>query len=197
MVPDKFKGLLENLKSKFEVGIYESAGVQRIKSEEVKWSKGPGFSIMPYGLELAGVTPSPILSSEPKNKKNCFKFYCSGQGRFYKSDIYGVGSTVIETEIYQVEGQLTFSVRFDDDGEVIRTSGVIFEDGVPFIACRLEDDGEYWCYEYRYEAGRIVSMVVYSDNSVPGTEIFVERDGESLVGLYFFNKDSKVYVYRV
>lgn len=85
-----------------------------------------------------------------------------------------MSSVVIETEIYHVEGQLTFSVRFDEDGEVIRTSGVIFEDGVPYISCRLEDDGEYWCYEYRYEAGRIVSMIAYASNSVPGTEIFVE-----------------------
>lgn len=36
MIPDKFKGLLEDLKSKLEVGLSESAGVQCIKSEEVK-----------------------------------------------------------------------------------------------------------------------------------------------------------------
>lgn len=70
MIPDKFKGLVEILKSKLDMDLSESAAVQRITSEEVKWSRGPSFSILPYGLELAGVTPSPILNSEPKNKKN-------------------------------------------------------------------------------------------------------------------------------
>lgn len=197
MVPDKFKNLLKLLKSKLDADFSESVGMQCIASEEIKWSKGPSFSILPYGLELSGVTPSPILSSEPKNKKNCFKFYCSKQGGFHRSDIYGVSSTVIETEIYQLEGQSTYSVRFDDDGEAIRASGVIFEGGVPNISCRLDEDGEYWCYEYRCEAGRVVSMITYASNSVPGTEIFVEREGENVIGLYFRNKDSKIYVYRV
>lgn len=69
MIPDQFKGLLEILKSKLDMDLSESAGVQCIISEEVKWSRGPSFSILPYGLELGGVTPSPILNSEPKNKK--------------------------------------------------------------------------------------------------------------------------------
>lgn len=69
MIPDKFKGLLGILKSKLDMGLSESTGMQRITSEEVKWSKGPSLSILPYGLELAGVTPSPMLSAEPKNKK--------------------------------------------------------------------------------------------------------------------------------
>ncbi|HDS1045696.1 MULTISPECIES: hypothetical protein [Pseudomonas] len=197
MIPDKFKGLLGILKSKLDMGLSESTGMQRITSEEVKWSKGPSLSILPYGLELAGVTPSPMLSAEPKNKKNCFKFYCSEQHGFYKSDIYGVNSTAIETEIYQVEGQSTYSVRFDDEGKAIRASGVIFENRVPDISCRLEDDGEYWCYEYRCEAARIVSMLAYASNSAPGTEIFIERDGESVVGLYFYDKNSKVHLYKV
>ncbi len=197
MIPDKFKSLLENLQSKLEMDPTEVVGAQCMKSEDVKWSKGPSFSILPYGLELAGVTPSPILDNEPKSKKNCFKFYCNDIGRFYKSDIYGVSSTIIETEIYQVEGQFRYSVRFDVDGEAIRASGVVLENGTPYISCRLEDDGEYWCYEYKYEGLQVASMIVYATNSVPGTEIFVERDGETLIGLYFFNKDSKSYVYRV
>lgn len=197
MIPDKFKGLLEVLKSKLDMDLSESAGVQRIISEDVKWSRGPSFSILPYGLELGGVTPSPILNAEPKNKKNCFKFYCSERYGFYRSDIYGVDSTVIETEICQVEGQSTYSIRFDDDGNAIRASGVIFENGVPNISCRVEDDGEYWCYEYRYEAARITSMIVYASNSAPGTEIFIERNGENVVGLYFCSKDSKIYIYKV
>lgn len=197
MIPDKFKGLVEILKSKLDMDLSESAGVQRIISEEVKWSRGPSFSILPYGLELAGVTPSPILNSEPKNKKNCFKFYCSESYGFYRSDIYGVNATVIETEIYQMEGQSTYSIRFDDDGEAIRASGVVFENGVPNISCRLENDGEYWCYEYRCEAARITSMIVYASNSAPSTEIFIERNGENVVGLYFCSKDSKVYIYKV
>lgn len=197
MIPDKFKKLIEDLKSKLEVGLPEDVDVSRGKGEEVKWSKGPSFSIMPYGLELAGVTPAPLLDSEPKSKKNCFKFYCSEAGEFYKSDIYGVSSTIVETEIYQAEDQWAYSVRFDDDGEAIRASAVMLEDGAPFLSCRLEEDGEYWCYEYRYEAGRIVSMVSYASNGVPGTEIFLERNGESLIGLYFFNKESRVYVYKV
>ncbi|MBA6099773.1 hypothetical protein H4C80_21990 [Pseudomonas juntendi] len=197
MIPDKFKGLLEILKSKLNMDLSESTGVQCIISEDVKWSRGPSFSIMPYGLELGGVTPSPILNSEPKNKKNCFKFYCSERYGFYRSDIYGVNSTVIETEIHQVEGQSTYSIRFDDDGNAIRAFGVIFENGVPNISCRLEDDGEYWCYEYRYEAARITSMIVYASNSAPGTEIFIERNGENVVGLYFYSKDSEVYIYKV
>lgn len=197
MVPDQFKSLLKILKSKLEADLSEGADMQYIASEEIKWSKGPSFSVLPYGLELSGVTPSPILSSEPKSKKNCFKFYSAEQCGFYKSDVYGVNSTVIETEIYQVEGQSTYSVRFDDDGEAIRASGVVFEGGVPNISCCLDEDGEYWCYEYRCEEGRVVSMITYASNSVPGTEIFVERDGENVTGLYFRNKDSKVYVYRI
>lgn len=54
MIPDKFKGLLGILKSKLDMGLSESTGMQRITSEEVKWSKGPSLSILPYGLELAG-----------------------------------------------------------------------------------------------------------------------------------------------
>ncbi|MFJ4384681.1 hypothetical protein ACIP02_10065 [Pseudomonas sp. NPDC089408] len=197
MIPDKFKALFEDLQSKLEMDPPGVVGAQCIKSENVKWSKGPSFSILPYGLELAGVTPSPILGNEPKSKKNCFKFYCNEAGEFYKSDIYGVSSTIIETEIYQIEGQFRSLVRFDDDGEAVRASGVVFENGTPYISCRLEDDGECWCYEYKYEGQQVVSMIVYATNSAPGAEIFVEREGDVLIGLYFFNKDSKIYVCRV
>ncbi|MQG94609.1 hypothetical protein [Pseudomonas sp. MN1F] len=197
MIPDKFTALFEKLQSKLEMDPPDVAGAQRIKNEDVKWSKGPSFSILPYGLELAGVTPSPILGNEPKSKKNCFKFYCNEAGEIYRSDIYGVSSTIIETEICQVEGQLRSSVRFDDDGKAVRASGVVFESGKPYISCRLEDDGEYWCYEYKCEGQQVASMIVYASNSVPGTEIFVERDGEVLIGLYFSSKESKIYVYRV
>lgn len=107
-----------------------------------------------------------------------------------------MSSTVIETEIYQEEGRIRSSVRFNDDGEAVRVSGVVFENGDPYISCRLEDDGEYWCYEYKYEGRQVSSMVVYATNSMPGTEIFVERYGDDLVGLCFFNDDSKIYVYR-
>lgn len=196
MIPDKFKTLFENLQSKLEMDPTEVMGAQCLKCEDVKWSKGPSYSILPYGLELAGVTPSRILGNEPKSKKNCFKFYCDEVGEVYRSDIYGVSSTIIETEVYQVEGQFRSSVRFDDDGVAVRASGVVYENGTPYISCRLEDDGEYWCYEYKHEGQQVVSMIVYATNSVPGTEIFVERDGDVLVGLYFFDKDSKIYVYR-
>ncbi|MEN5302537.1 hypothetical protein [Pseudomonas sp. TWI628] len=197
MIPDKFTALFEKLQSKLEMDPPDVAGAQRIKNEDAKWSKGPSFSILPYGLELAGVTPSPILENEPKSKKNCFKFYCNEAGEFYRSDIYGVSSTIIETEICQVEGQLRSSVRFDDDGKAVRASGVVFENGKPYISCHLEDDGEYWCYEYKCKGQQVASMIVYASNSVPGTEIFVERDGEVLIGLYFSSKESKIYVYRV
>jgi len=197
VVPDKFKFLLESLQSKLEMNPPEVVGAQRGQGEDVKWSKGPGFSIVPFGLELAGVTPYPILDNEPKSKRNCFKFYCSGVGGFYRSDIYGVSSTIIEAEIYQNEGQFRSSVRFDDSGDAVRASGVIFESGVPYISCRLEDDGEFWCYEYRYEGRRVSSMIAYAPNSMAGTEIFVERVGDHLVGLYFFNDHSKFYIYWV
>lgn len=87
MIPDKFKNLLELLKSKLESDFSEAVGMQCVASEEIKWSKGPGFSILPYGLELSGVTPSPILSSEPKNKKIALSFIARSRvdftGRIY------------------------------------------------------------------------------------------------------------------
>lgn len=43
MIPDKFKGLLEILKSKLDMDLSESVGVQSIISEEVKWSRGQVF----------------------------------------------------------------------------------------------------------------------------------------------------------
>ena len=196
MIPESCKNLLKVLKCKLETMPPEGEGDHCLEDMELKWSKGPGFSIMPYGLELAGVVPCPIGVSEPKNKKNCFKYFLVDDF-FAKAEIYGVSSTIVETEIYENDIGASYSIRFDDDGEAIRAVGVVFKDEVPSISCRLEDDGEYWCYEYRHEEGEIISMVVHATNSVPGAEIFVERKEGGVVGLYFYNQGAKVYVYKI
>ncbi|MBO9551031.1 hypothetical protein [Pseudomonas sp.] len=74
MIPAKFKVLFENLQSKFEMDPPEISCAQQVKGEGVKWSKGPSFSIVPFGLELAGETPSPILDDEPNSKKIALSF---------------------------------------------------------------------------------------------------------------------------
>ncbi|HGY9627741.1 TPA: hypothetical protein ACOJM5_004156 [Pseudomonas putida] len=197
MVPDKFESLLEIVRSKLRMLWADGdIGSPCHHGDKIKWSKGPGFSVIPYGLELGGVKPSPIVDVEPKNKKNCFKYYFDSDD-ISRSEIYGVSSTVIETEIYQVEGDGTFSVRFDEDGEAIRASGVIYVNGLPYLSCRLEDDGEYWCYEYKCAERQVASIVVYAINSVPGTEIHVQRVDNILTGLYFYNGAEKIYVYQV
>lgn len=196
MIPDKFESLLEAVRSKLSM-LWGEDNVAPLHHEgdKIKWSKGPGFSIIPYGLELGGVTPSPIVEVEPKNKKNCFKYYLGSDG-ISRAEIYGVNSTVVENEIYQVEGDVKFSVRFDKDGETIRASGLVCVDGMPYLSCRLEDDGEYWCHEYKCAEKEVVSIVVHATNSVPGTEIHIERSAEVLTGLYFYNGTTKIYVYK-
>lgn len=37
--------------------------------DEVFYSKGPCFTIIPLELEMSGVTPSEIIQKEPSNKK--------------------------------------------------------------------------------------------------------------------------------
>lgn len=195
MIPDKFTCLFNKVKCKFTAGVDDLKSFRNVKEGAVEWSIGPSISIVPYGLELAGVPPSPLTSKEPKNKKNCFKYYYDDEV-LVGSDIYGTSGKEIEWEVFQLGGSENFCLRFDDDDQVFRVSGVVYNEGRPEIACRLEEDGEYWCYEYEYERGQAVSMLVYATIGVPGTRIYIEKNGEELVGLYFYNGPSKIYVYE-
>jgi hypothetical protein len=195
MIPDKFTCLLNRVKCKLTIGVDDLEDFRSLKEYAVKWSAGPSITIMPYGLELAGVPPSPLTTKEPKNKKNCFKYYYDNEV-LIGSDVYGTSGEKIEREVFQLGESESFCLRLDGDDEVVRASGVLYSNGRPEIACRLEEDGEYWCYEYEYEREQAVSMLVYATNSVPGTRIYIEKNGEKLIGLYFYNGSSKVYVYE-
>ncbi|MBA1190295.1 hypothetical protein G7Z99_14745 [Pseudomonas entomophila] len=195
MIPDKFTCLLNKVKCKFTAGVDDLKDFRSVKEGAIDWSIGPSISIVPYGLELAGVPPSPLTSKEPKSKKNCFKYYYD-DGVLVGSDIYGASGKEIEWEVFQLGEGENFCLRFDDDDRLVRVSGVFYNEGHLDIACRLEEDGEYWCYEYEYERGQAVSMLVYATHSVPGTRIYIEKNSEGLVGLYFYNGSSKIYVYK-
>jgi len=195
MIPDKFTCLLSKVKCKFTVDADDLKSFRNLKACAVRWSAGPSIAIMPYGLELAGLSPSPLTIQEPKNKKNCFKYYYDHEV-LVGVDVYGASGDEIEWEVFQLDGNESFCLRLDDDDEVVRVSGVMYNNGRPEIACRFEEDGEYWCYEYEYERDQAVSMRVYATNSAPGTRIYIDKEAEELMGLYFYNGSSKVYVYR-
>lgn len=54
MIPDKFKGLLGILKSKLDMGLSESTGMQRITSEEVNGLRGQAFLYCLMGWNWRG-----------------------------------------------------------------------------------------------------------------------------------------------
>ncbi|MNJ42394.1 hypothetical protein D3C77_373650 [compost metagenome] len=196
MLPVKFESVLNDLKVKMNLDLsVQSDDELSVKSNEVEWSKGPAYSLIPFGLELSGIKPSSVSNVEPKSKKNCYR-YLSSSGVLLEVIIYGSSSAIIEKEIYFSEGDSKFAVRYDLDGEAVRASVLVSHNGMPCIGCRLEDDGEYWCYEYKFQGDELSSMLVYATNSVPGTEIFLSYDDNCLSGLYFYNGAVRVPIYE-
>ncbi|MDU8429710.1 hypothetical protein RYA99_13990 [Pseudomonas syringae pv. actinidifoliorum] len=161
----------------------------------IYWSKGPACSIMPLELEMSGVIPARLLSQEPKNKKNVYKYFFASDALARIESLNRMG-LANEVETVMTEGGIKYSLRKNNVGELSWLKAVEFDGGLPIRACRLDADSEYWTYRYTWEDKHIVEITSFSSNSLPGIRLFVDYCKETVSSIYFKNKDSKVTVYN-
>lgn len=71
MIPNTVTEAVARLRNKLDASKPRRTSID-VKDSRVlhsSWSKGPGFSVLPLGLELSGVKPSNLKKKEPSNKK--------------------------------------------------------------------------------------------------------------------------------
>jgi len=69
MLIEELRSFKEKVSQKAENEIFlASFGGEDCSCCEVKWSRGVGFSFIPYELEMSGVKPGRFLNKEPDKK---------------------------------------------------------------------------------------------------------------------------------
>lgn len=160
------------------------------------WSKGPSISIVPYELEMAGVTPSQLSTKEPSSKKNVYRHLYNNNG-LQKIEIYNAKGQVHEAEMYSYVGTRIYSLKTNRHAENIWIKIAELDQGNVMRACRVDFDSEFWTFGYQWRDGVLQEILSFSSNSVPGIRIYPEySEGNGLAGMYFVKDDTKIYVYR-
>ncbi|MGF6110219.1 hypothetical protein [Pseudomonas frederiksbergensis] len=169
--------------------------VEDVDYDEVFYSKGPCFTIIPLELEMSGVTPSEITQKEPSNKKNLSKHYVEN-GVVVKVESYGSKGLLDEIEIVKVLEDRLFSLRKNKYNEVLWLKAADLQAGKVLRGCRVDGDLEYWAYRYNWQDDKVREAVSFASNGVAGTEIKVEYGvGSSVSRLFFLANGKEVDVY--
>lgn len=181
------------LEDRFFVSQFVSGGVDCSK---ITWSKGPAVSLVPYELEMAGVTPSKILLKEPSVKKNTYK-HCYDEGRLQRVDVYNSKGEVHEVEYFIYDGSRVYSLKVNRHGEKLWLKAIELEQELVVRACRVDFDLEFWSFGYEWNGAQLQEILTFSSNSIPGVKVYpAYGENEELIALYFLNNEEKVYVYE-
>lgn len=169
--------------------------IDDVDYDEVFYSKGPCFTIIPLELEMSGVTPSEIIQKEPSNKKNLSKHYVRN-GVVVKVESYGSKGLLDEIEIVKVLEDRLFSLRKSKYSEVLWLKAADLQAEKVLRGCRVDGDLEYWAYRYNWQDDKIREAISFASNGVAGTEIKVEYGvGSSVSRLFFLANGKEVDVY--
>lgn len=197
MAIDNLKYFRDAISKKFEDHAFISCFTKaRAEVTSVAWSKGPSESLIPYELEMSGVTPCKIAAKEPASKKNAHKHYYSNE-RLQKIEIHNSKGEVHEVDYFLYDGDLVYSFKQNRHGEQLWLKAVEIDREQPKRACRVDFDSEFWTFGYEWVDTRLQKILTFSSNSLPGVEIYPDYDdGEKPSALYFFNGEDRVYVYK-
>jgi hypothetical protein len=161
------------------------------------WSKGAAYSIVPFELEMSGVTPSKMSQKVPVNKKNAHR-HCYVGSRIDRIEVYNSKGEVHEVERFlHLENRVyAFSTNRHAENLWLKIAEYSSEGSV-IRSCRVDNDSEFWSFAYDWDLRGLKEITSFSSNSVPGVKIYPEYNaGFELQGMYFLNAGSKVYVYR-
>ncbi|UFH49092.1 hypothetical protein [Pseudomonas sp. KNUC1026] len=159
------------------------------------WSKSPAYTTMPLLMELSGFAPGRVYRTEPKSRKGIFAYYTT-QNKVSRSEQYDAKEKLLEVVGYEYTPERIISRKFDKRGTCESLTLTVLADEQPSWACRVDSDGEYWCYEYTCNDGRVQNLIAYASNSVPGTVINVEYDEEAVACLWFEGPSGRVDIFR-
>jgi hypothetical protein len=162
--------------------------------EEVFFSKGASYTIIPLELEMAGVAPSKAFDKEPASKKNLSRYFVR-DGQVVKIESYNSQGLLDEVEFVRFFDGGLCSLRKNKYNEVLWLKIVELKDGRVLRACRVDGDLEYWAYRYNWEGDRVSEVVSLASNGVAGTVIKAEYVGSTVVRLFFLNNGKEVDVY--
>lgn len=164
--------------------------------DEILWSKGPSYSLVPLELQLAGVSPAGVGQKEPSNKKNAQKIHLC-EGTVMRVDYFNALGVHHETEKFFYGEKRTISLKINSHCEKIWLKISELENGKIRRAGRIDFDSEFWMYRYEWSGDIISEIVSFCSNSLPGVVIYPKyNDKKQLVGLYFKNGDASVNVFE-
>lgn len=166
------------------------------QAEEISWSKGPSYSLIPFELQMSDVSPAGIGLKEPSNKKNAQKIYRCEEN-VVRIDFFNARGVHHETEKFFYRGGRTISLKINNHGEKIWLKMSELENGKLSRAGRIDFDSEFWMYHYEWDGDIISEILSFCSNSAPGVVIYPGYDEKKqLVRLYFRNGDACVNVFE-
>lgn len=163
--------------------------------QEILWSKGPSYSIVPFELQMSDINPARAELSEPKNKKNAQKIYLS-DGNVIRIDYFNARGCHHETEKIFYRENCTLSLKMNNHGEKIWLKVSEFKDKKVVMAGRVDFDSEFWLYRYEWNGDVVSEIISFCSNSVPGIVIYPEYDEhKNVTSMYFRNGDARINVF--
>ncbi|VVO63867.1 hypothetical protein PS850_00959 [Pseudomonas fluorescens] len=169
---------------------------KNLKPTSEKWANSIAWNFIPFYSELTGYGLNSFLVGSPKNKKKKVQYIFSNGAVVEINNFNSQGGAADRSLIIYNES-MSEMLTVDEDDIPYRLSRTLKKGDLLVSSFIVQDDGQYWVYEYLWELGVIVGIRDFSLNSAkPFVELSVaySESGEVDRISYLFN-DEQVSVY--
>lgn len=162
-----------------------------------KWANSIAWNFIPFYSELTGYGLNSFLIGSPKNKKKKIQYIFSNDA-IVEINTFNSQGGAADRSFIRYDESTSEMLTVDEDNIPYRLSRTLKKENLIVSSFIVQDDGQYWVYEYRWELGVIIGIRDFSLNSAkPFVDLTVayNENGEVDSISYLFN-DKQVFVYE-
>lgn len=162
-----------------------------------KWANSIAWNFIPFYSELTGYGLNSFLIGSPKNKKKKIQYIFSNDA-IVEINTFNSQGGAADRSFIRYDESTSEMLTVDEDNIPYRLSRTLKKENLIVSSFIVQDDGQYWVYEYLWELGVIIGIRDFSLNSAkPFVDLTVayNENGEVDRISYLFN-DEQVFVYE-
>lgn len=166
------------------------------KPTSEKWANSIAWNFIPFYSELTGYGLNSFLIGSPKNKKKKIQYIFSNDA-IVEINTFNSQGGAADRSFIRYDESMSEMLTVDEDNIPYRLSRKLKKEDLVVGSFIVQDDGQYWVYEYLWELGVIIGIRDFSLNSAkPFVDLSVayNENGEVDRISYLFN-DEQVVVY--
>ena len=161
-----------------------------------KWANSNAWNFIPFYSELTGYGLNSFLIEGPPNKKKKIQYIFSNDAVVEINTFNSQGGAA-DRSFIRYDESMSEMLTLDEDNIPYRLSRALKKEDLVVSSFIVQDDGQYWVYEYLWELGVIIGIRDFSLNSAnPFVDLSVAYDENGKVDRisYLFN-DEQVVVF--